>query len=80
MLDDRVKDWILNLHLLQTSKIASGLTVASIDSGSSISTVGVVCKAGPRNESYDNLGKYIYHLAIFPQFPQSKKKIVKKFY
>ena len=77
MLDDRVKVWILNLHLLQTSKIASGLTVASIDSGSSISTVGVVCKAGPRNESYDNLGKYIYDICIFPQ---SKKKIVKKFY
>ena len=54
-----VEDWILNLHLsLQTSKIASGLTVASIDSGSSISTVGVVCKAGPRNESYDNLGNF----------------------
>jgi len=45
-----------NSPKVQTSKIASGLTVASIDSGSSISTVGVVCKAGPRNESYDNLG------------------------
>jgi len=45
-----------NSPKIQTSKIASGLTVASIDSGSSISTVGVVCKAGPRNESFDNLG------------------------
>lgn len=47
---------VYNSPKVQTSKIASGLTVASIDSGSSISTVGVVCKAGPRNESYDNLG------------------------
>ena len=50
-------DFKLQFHeLFQTSKLSNGLTVASIDTGAPISSVGVVVKAGSRNETYENRG------------------------
>jgi len=41
---------------LKVSTLPSGLTVASIENHSPITTLGVAIKAGSRNESYDNSG------------------------
>lgn len=41
---------------VQTSKVQSGLTVVSCNTGSPLTTVGVLVKAGSRFETYDNLG------------------------
>jgi len=41
---------------VETSKLSNGLTVASIDTGAPISSVGVFVKAGSRNETYENRG------------------------
>jgi len=40
----------------QTSQLANGITVASLDSGNAISSVAVVVKTGSRHENGDNLG------------------------
>jgi len=41
---------------LKVSSLANGLTVASVDENSPVTTLGVVIKAGSSNESYDNAG------------------------
>jgi len=41
---------------LKVSSLKSGLTVASLDNGNPIVTLGVVVKAGARNETYETLG------------------------
>lgn len=41
---------------VQTSKAANGVTVVSCDNGSSLTTVGVLIKAGSRCETYATLG------------------------
>jgi len=41
---------------VQTSKAANGVTVVSCNNGSPLTTVGVLVKAGSRNETYDSLG------------------------
>merc|ERR1712142_1368088 len=41
---------------LKVSTLKSGLTVASIENHSPVTTLGVVVKAGSRNETYDNAG------------------------
>jgi len=41
---------------LKVSSLANGLTVASVDENSPVTTLGVVVKAGSSNESYDNAG------------------------
>jgi len=41
---------------LKVSNQKNGLTVASLDENSPITTLGIVVKAGSRNESYDNAG------------------------
>merc|ERR1712112_676467 len=41
---------------LKVSTLSNGLTIASIENHSPVTTLGVVIKAGSRNETYDNLG------------------------
>jgi len=41
---------------LKVSTLPNGLTVASLENHSPITTLGVVVKAGSRNEAYDNAG------------------------
>jgi len=41
---------------VQTSKAGNGVTVVSCNSGSPVTTIGVLVKAGSRNETYDSLG------------------------
>lgn len=41
---------------LKVSTLSNGLTVASIENHSPVTTLGVAIKAGSRNESYDNSG------------------------
>jgi len=41
---------------LKVSTLKSGLNVASIENHSPVTTLGVVVKAGSRNETYDNAG------------------------
>jgi len=41
---------------LKVSTLPNGLTVASIENHSPVTTLGVAIKAGSRNESYDNAG------------------------
>jgi len=41
---------------VQTSKTGNGLTVVSCNTGSSLTTIGVLVKAGSRYETYDALG------------------------
>jgi len=41
---------------LKVSSLKSGLTLASMDPGSPVVTLGVVVKAGARNEGYENAG------------------------
>merc|ERR1712020_405441 len=41
---------------LKVSTLPNGLTVASIENHSPVTTLGVAIKAGSRNESYDNSG------------------------
>eukprot|EP00092_Neocalanus_flemingeri_P004105 GFUD01004417.1.p1 GENE.GFUD01004417.1~~GFUD01004417.1.p1 ORF type:complete len:447 (-),score=104.56 GFUD01004417.1:452-1792(-) len=41
---------------LKVSTLKNGLTVASIENHSPVATLGVVIKAGSRNETYDNAG------------------------
>merc|ERR1712215_517627 len=41
---------------LKVSSLKSGLTVASIENHSPVATLGVIVKAGSRNESHDNAG------------------------
>jgi len=41
---------------LKVSTLSNGLTVASLENHSPVTTVGVVIKAGSRNEGYDNAG------------------------
>ena len=41
---------------LKVSTLPNGLTVASLENHSPVTTVGVVIKAGSRNEGYDNAG------------------------
>ena len=38
------------------STLKNGLTVATIENHGSIASLGVIVKAGARNESYENLG------------------------
>ena len=41
---------------LQTTQLANGVTVASLDTGAAVSSLAVCVKAGPRHETYENLG------------------------
>jgi len=41
---------------LKISSLKSGLTLASLDNGNPVVTLGVVVKAGSRNETYENAG------------------------
>ena len=41
---------------LKVSTLKNGVTVASVDSHSPITSLGVVVRAGPRFESYENTG------------------------
>jgi len=41
---------------LKVSTLSNGLTIASIENHSPVTTLGVVIKAGSRNETYDNAG------------------------
>jgi len=41
---------------VQTSQLANGVTVASLDTGAGVSSLAVLVKAGPRQETHDNLG------------------------
>merc|ERR1712170_104697 len=41
---------------IQVSKLPNGLVVASLDNNKPVSTLGVVVKAGSKNETHDNLG------------------------
>ena len=41
---------------LKVSSLKNGLTVASLENHSPVTTLGVVVKAGPRHETYENLG------------------------
>lgn len=41
---------------VKTSQLSNGVTVASVDSGHAMSTVGILVKAGSRHEGHDNAG------------------------
>lgn len=41
---------------VQTTQLANGLTVASLDTGAGVSSLAVLVKAGPRQETHENLG------------------------
>lgn len=41
---------------IQVSQLENGLTVASVDNGKPVITLGVVIRAGPRNETHENAG------------------------
>jgi ubiquinol-cytochrome c reductase core subunit 2 len=47
---------VLQTEPLKVTSQKNGLTVASMENGSPVVTLGVVIKAGSRNETYDNTG------------------------
>merc|ERR1711963_483471 len=52
----RTEKELLKAEPLKVSTLPNGLTVASLENHSPVTTVGVVIKAGSRNEGYDNAG------------------------
>lgn len=52
----RTEHVVVKPEPLKVSSLKNGLTVASLENHGPITTLGVVVKAGPRNETYENLG------------------------
>ena len=47
---------LIKAEPLKVSTLSNGLTIASLENHSPVTTIGVAFKAGARNESYDNAG------------------------
>ena len=50
--------------VLQTTQLANGVTVASLDTGAGVSSVAIMVKAGTRHETTENLGTYKQTISI----------------
>ena len=47
---------LIKAEPLKVSTLSNGLTIASLENHSPVTTIGVAIKAGARNEGYDNAG------------------------
>ena len=47
---------LIKAEPLKVSTLSNGLTIASLENYSPVTTIGVAVKAGARNEGYDNAG------------------------
>ena len=47
---------LIKAEPLKVSTLSNGLTIASLENYSPVTTIGVAIKAGARNEGYDNAG------------------------
>ena len=47
---------LIKAEPLKVSTLSNGLTIASLENHSPVTTIGVAIKAGSRNEGYDNAG------------------------
>ena len=47
---------LIKAEPLKVSTLSNGLTIASLENYSPVTTIGVAIKAGARNDGYDNAG------------------------